>query len=272
MLPGAVPEAEGRLLFLEVRHAGGRNDLLAGRLLYRIGDVLLQIGGGAAEVMLGLIKPRFAEMIKRNDRSASLAGSGISLPAGQGSFSSLHYDHEALILVGNLAAPFEGKSIGLQYVDSGTNPTAWKCGSKDLEKKLLPSMCREAFGYLGQAEASASQKSLAAQTTLPAPVEKTPAPAAAIAVAAPMPPEPAVTKVVAVAPPPPAAVPAPAPAPTKSSEIEAAESRASAQRVEQARVRKAMEIAEAEKRKPKASKSECVYKPVMTDDDIAKCR
>jgi hypothetical protein len=79
--------------------------------------------------------------------------------------------------------------------------------------------------------------------------------------------KPAIDAVKAPAAPPPV-VNSPPPA-KPSAPVAAAKKKA---REEQAPIRVASESPEMAKPKPKAKVSECVYKPVMSDEDIAKCR
>ena len=105
-----------------------------------------KVRGGFNE--LNEFKPQFAAMVKRNDPSETLATAGISLAAGKVGLSGLYNDPKALVLVGKLAPPFAGKSLGLKYVDSGAGPAEWKCGSTNLERKLLPGQCRDEVSYV----------------------------------------------------------------------------------------------------------------------------
>jgi uncharacterized membrane protein YhaH (DUF805 family)/Tfp pilus assembly major pilin PilA len=106
----------------------------------------------AATDELAGFRPRFVELIRRNDPSASLASIGITLSSKQ-NFSSIYYDAKTTSLVGNLVAPFEGRSIAMQYRRSAEGTAVLICGSRNLEMKYLPAACRNKLDYLDEAQA-----------------------------------------------------------------------------------------------------------------------
>ena len=94
-----------------------------------------------------------------------------------------------------------------------------------------------------------------------------PAPAPAPAVLAPAAPAPA-----PAAPAPAVAAPSPPMVASPPAAAKADDSKSRARVVEAVRSRQAMEPKQEDKRPKLGSQSSCVYKPVMTDEDIARCR
>ena len=224
--------------------------------------------------ILAGFKPQIAELVKRNDAKASLASAGIS-PPGKDIVGGIYYDPKTLTLVANLAEPFKGKSVGLQHGGSGGDSPSWICGSKNLEMKFLPSSCRRQMDYLDEREALAFQQ---VAPTSPAPAASAPAAAEAKAPATPQAHAvPAVAQPVAPAVSPPRAestLPkAVAPAPVAASPARPeARIRAASDAELIAQRRAAMLREEEAQRRLKPKQSACVYKPVMTDEDLARCR
>ncbi len=216
---------------------------------------------------LARLRPQFVELVRRGDYAGSLAKAGISLPSTE-HISSLYFDPKTLTLVGNLAANFQGRSIGIQYRRSGGDSSTLVCGTKNLEMKYLPPSCRNQIAYLDEREALELQR--AAPSTPPSSPPSTPALPVARAVPQGSPsamPVDTPPHSVAAQSSPPAAEPVAATAPKPQA---AARSRASNEIAAQRRAAMASEQDAA--RRARSAQSACVYKPVMTDEDMAKCR
>jgi uncharacterized membrane protein YhaH (DUF805 family) len=218
---------------------------------------------------LARFRPGLAELVKRGNSAPSLSDVGISLPS-RNNFDSLYYDPKSLTLVGNLAGSFRGRSIGLQYRSSSGGSPMLVCGSKNLEMKYLPSSCRNQLQYLDEREAMNLQRA-APEPAKPL-ATSAPAPAAMPSHAVP----PALPTAAPAAPPiqaevaPAKAVAAPAAAPSTTT-LDTGSGTGDKPRPV------ALRRAVAERKQDtaprlKSVQSECVYKPVMTDEDIAKCR
>jgi uncharacterized membrane protein YhaH (DUF805 family) len=210
--------------------------------------------------------PQLAQLATQRGNTGSLAQAGIALSGSQ-HFVNLYYDPNSLTLVGNLAGSFRGRSLGIQYQSSGGGRPMLVCGSKNLEMKHLPPACRRQIAYLDEREALALQRAAPS-----APPSMAPAPVAREARAVPT----ASPRANRVDTPPPAvaaqsapraaeAVTAIAPKPdsraqSRTNDVIAAQRRAAAASEQDAQ------------RRARSAQSACVYKPVMTDEDIAKCR
>lgn len=265
--------------------------VLAGVAVPAYQDYTMRVKLTEALGELGGFRTQLAELAKRDVQTATLASSGISLNSRK-NFRSLYYDPKTATLIGNLVEPFQGRSIGIQYRRSAGDAAELICGSKNLELKHLPTACQHKIDYLDEAEALAYQRPAEARVPQPATGAQAP-PAAAQTQAAP-----AVLQPVAPSSPPPrmAELPQPVPAAAgpavaNTAELGAdarakpaavapvarhtaefdAEARARARDQLEARRRAETEHELEVRRRLKAQQTECVYKPVMTDEDRAKC-
>jgi uncharacterized membrane protein YhaH (DUF805 family) len=206
---------------------------------------------------LARFRPQVAALARQSGYAGSLAQAGISL-SGTEFIDSLYYDPKTLTLVGNLAGSFQGRSIGIQVQQAGGDSPTWVCGTKNLELKYLPASCRRQIAYLDEREAQNFQRAAPRQSAA-----ESPPPAASPAA------------VPAASPPRAAAAPSsPAPvAPVAASAVRPDPS-VRARAGEDFSVRRQADLQREQdaRRRMKAAQSACVYKPVMTDEDIAKCR
>lgn len=96
-------------------------------------------------------KAAFSALVTGGDFSKRLDEAGIAVRATlQTNLSGAYYDPVKMVLVGKLAGGSAGRSIGLRRNADGS----WSCGSTDLEKKYLPTMCRDEIVYASEAEAA----------------------------------------------------------------------------------------------------------------------
>ncbi len=108
-----------------------------------------QISGAIME--LSSHKAQFDALVTKGDLSKRLDEAGIAVRTTvQTNLSGAYYDPAQKVLVGKLAGGSAGRSIGLRRNADGS----WSCGSVDLEKKYLPSSCREEMAYAGEEEAA----------------------------------------------------------------------------------------------------------------------
>ena len=211
--------------------------------------------------------PQLTQLATQRGNTGSLAQAGIALSGSQ-HFVNLYYDPNSLTLVGNLAGSFRGRSLGIQYQSSGGGRPMLVCGSKNLEMKHLPPACRRQIAYLDEREALALQRAAPSAPPSVAPTAPVAPGARPVPTASPSAtPVDTTPPAVAARSAPPSAEPVPAAAPkpdlaarSKSIDVIAAQRRAIAASEQDAQ------------RRARSAQSACVYKPVMTDEEIAKCR
>ncbi|MEO8142803.1 MAG: pilin [Betaproteobacteria bacterium] len=96
-------------------------------------------------------KAEYEAIVQKRVLGKSLGEAGLTVNATPQTYlSGAYHDPSRLVLVGKLAGGSAGRTIGLRR----NSDASWTCGSVDLEKRILPSACREDMVYASEEEAA----------------------------------------------------------------------------------------------------------------------
>ena len=96
-------------------------------------------------------KPAYEALVQKRDLGKRLEEAGVAIKVTpQSGLSGAYHDPSRQVLVGKVAGPPEGRTIGLRLNADGS----WTCGSVDLAKKYLPPSCREDLSYASEEQAA----------------------------------------------------------------------------------------------------------------------